>query len=59
MTAYAVALLIVIAALLVIGGTYLGEALAHREARQHAHRRQILAGLNAVSAARGRHPSAR
>lgn len=43
----------------VVAGMVLGEWLAYREAQANAHRRQVLAGLAAVSAARGRHPGGR
>ena len=41
----------------VAAGLVLGEWLAHREARANLHRRQTLAGLDAVASVRLRHPS--
>ena len=57
-TAFAVLVALGLTAVLVTG-MVAGEWLAMREARANQHRRQQLAGLAAVSAVRGRHPSAR
>lgn len=41
------------------GGMYVAELRMKRQAARAARRRQVAAGLEAVAAARGRHPSSR